>query len=138
MSAQVEYINHPCPRCMRETDHIVFKYSDRGSLVCSVCRCTTPVEKEIMKKTYTIVSIDEKDHNSGKRRSVVVELQCYSEPDSLGERESKTETIVIEYAAYGNTHYHHSMVHHPSKDIINFVDAKAISKEISRFIGKGD
>ena len=125
---------------MRDTEHVKFIYYDRGSLTCTFCQKMTPIVENIgedMKRTYTIISIDEKDRNSGKRRVVVVELECRSEPDALGETESKIETVMVEYPAYGGTHYVHQVAHHPTNRVINFVDAKAIAKEILKCV-EGD
>lgn len=126
---------------MRETEHVAFAYHDHSSLTCSFCQSTVTRDGKVgedMKRTYTIASIDEKDRNSGKRRMVVVELQRKSEPNSLGETGSKTDTIVVEYPAYGDTHYVNSVSKHMSGKTIDFIEAKAIAKEIKKFIGMED
>lgn len=91
-----------------------------------------------MKRSFTVVSIDEKDRNSGRRRMVVVELQCETCTDKLGEDTPETPytTLMVQYPAYGEEHYPHNLSRHPDGDNINHVDAKAIAEEIKKMIGK--
>ena len=91
-----------------------------------------------MKKTFTVVSIDEKDRNSARRRMVVVELQCETSTDRLGE-DAPAEpytTVMVQYPAYGEEHYTHNLSKYPNGGIVNHTDAQAISDEIKKMIGK--
>lgn len=91
-----------------------------------------------MKKSFTVVSIDEKDRNSARRRMVVVELQCETSTNRLGEQTPAEPytTVMVQYPAYGEEHYTNNLSRYPDNGIINHADSKLISDEIKKMIGK--
>ena len=132
---QTDYVeSHFCTRCMRETEHVLFTYLNQGSLTCQFCQHTEVFNEDAMKRTYTVVSIDEKDRRTARRRMVVVELECRSEPNALGERKGKVETITVQYPAYGEDHYLASVSLYPNGGVIGHIEAKEIANEIRKFV----
>jgi len=65
---------------------------------------------------------------------VVVEVLRKCEPDKLGETETTEETLMVQYSAYGATHYSASLVRYPDGGTINFIEARAISAEIKKLV----
>jgi len=138
---RTEFVDlHFCPDCQRSTEHIKFIYLDEGTITCQVCQNTAdffPAEG-VLKKTFTVVSVDEKDRLSPHRRLVTAEIRVKSEPDRLGETETTEEDIMVEWPAYGDIHYtaQVDLVGSPISKQMNYRDAQDISKVIKIFIGK--
>lgn len=89
-----------------------------------------------MEKEYTVVSIEEENFNTKKRRLVVVELLRKTTPNKVGEPKSITETIKVQYPSHGNDHFLASVALYPNGGVINFKDTKIIADEIRRFVEK--
>ena len=135
---RTQYEDQFCLSCLREVEHIKFTYLDQVCYTCTFCQESTLVKEDeevAMKKTYTIIAIDEKDRNSGRRRMVVTEIECKSEPDSFSDGEATTETFKVQHPAYGNEHYTSSVARYPSGATLGHLEAKAISEEIKKFVG---
>ncbi len=133
-----DYLTHFCQKCMHVTDHVRLTYFKYITLTCMICQndIQFDVSDITVKKTYTIVSIYEKDRSSlsGKKRTVVVEIIRKSEPDKLAETETIVETFMVQYPAYGVDHFTASVEQHPNDGPLNFVEARAISEEIKKLI----
>ena len=140
MIMRTEFIDlHFCSLCQRSTEHIKFIYLDEGTITCQVCQNTEDfaTAEELVKKTFTVVSVDERDRNSAKRRMVTAEIRVTSVPDALGETESTKEDIIVSWPAWGTINYtaQVELVAAPHSKLINHVDAQAISKVLKLFIG---
>ena len=136
---RTEFIDlHFCVVCGRSTEHIKFMYMDEGTITCQVCQNTEDfvAAEELVKKTFTIVSVDEKDRNANKRRIIKVELRVEITPDSLGETDTSYEDIFVEYPAHGEDHFTAQVCYTDKHGSPNYKDARAISKAIKQFIGK--
>ena len=134
MSVRTAHLKHYCRECAAIVDHVRLTYTDQEVLICMLCQ--NEVIKEPMKKTYTIVSIHDSGYNAKARRAIVVEVQCDSEPDKVGEQNSRTETLMVSYPAYNGDHFTASICKHPGAGYINHVEATAIAIEIKKFVGK--
>jgi hypothetical protein len=131
---QTAYTMHHCQRCGIITDHCKLTYIEQIVYCCVVCQNDEVVE--LMNKTYTVVSIDEKDRDNNRRRMVVVEIERTSTPDMLHEKAKgiQAETMLVQYPAYGGEHYTAAVAKHPSGGTINHVEAAAISAVIKEMI----
>lgn len=140
MMLRTQYIDHFCLRCLRDVGHTKLIYMDQTVITCTFCQESTTVKevKSEMKRTYTIVSIDEKDRNSTRRHMIVAEIQRKSEPDSPRDVEGGYDTLMVQYPAHGDRHFTSSVVKYPSGDVLNHIESKAIAKAIKEFLGIGD
>lgn len=125
------YANHYCCKCDDNVDHVKLTYADEIVLICMICQNETV--KKPMKKTYTVVTILDDGYQTEKRRKVVAEIRCKSEPDKLGEKSPEVETFMVSYPAYSGEHYTASISKHPNGGFINHIEATAIAIEIKRF-----
>ena len=141
MMMRSKYVMEFCSRCLRDVEHIRLTYINQTTMTCSFCQEETVIKKvrNKMKKTYTVVSVDEKDFNSDRRHMVVIELQRTTKPDKLGETDPvKYDTLMVHYPAYGETHFTRSVCEYPHNGVIDHIESEKISETIRAFLGLGE
>lgn len=88
------------------------------------------------KKEYTVVLIDEPNHNASERRVIKVILIVQSRPVGFGREPLKEETIVVQYPAWGKSHYTGSVSLYPDNKAISYIESQEIAKVIDFALGK--
>lgn len=138
---QVEYISKRCSRCGCIRDHTLLKYVDKAIAVCMQCQCEETVKEieEIMKRTYTVLKINEEGIGKSKHK-VIATLECKTEPetcfDSSRRREAKVEIIKVTYPAWHGKHYTGLIEPYPAGGVINFVKAREITTALNEVVRK--
>jgi len=127
---RTKYVNHYCPECAAIVDHVKLSYVHETVLVCMHCQHETL--EGTVKKSFTLIMIDDKGYFTPVRRTVVVDLLCHIDP-YMG-APARTETITVGYTAYAGEHFTASLTKYPGNGFIDHTDSKAIAKEIKKFI----
>ena len=135
-----EYLMHFCSHCLRDQEHVRLTFNEQATLTCQFCQETNEVSVEAtgktMKKSFTVVSILEKDRNLKSRRWVIAEILCKEEPERASDGNARYATILIRYPAWGSeSHYIVSLTTHPEGKNLPHNDSMAIAKELKFAMG---